>query len=129
MTSSAASLPECAAHVDYVRAERDGLLDLPRRWPSCASASGCSTLLCEGGPHLNAQLLAAGLVDELFLSPLTQAGGRRPRRWRAAAARRCGFSPAPSSSPRLELELLGAFESESHLFLRYRVRTRPEGEE
>ncbi|MEE3205013.1 MAG: dihydrofolate reductase family protein, partial [Actinomycetota bacterium] len=29
---------------------------------------GARTVLCEGGPHLNHQLFAAGLVDELCVS-------------------------------------------------------------
>src|SRR5271154_3243124 len=69
LTSSAASLPEStAAEIHYIRAERDGLLDLPAALAELRERFGVRTLLCEGGPHLNAQLLGAGLVDELFLS-------------------------------------------------------------
>lgn len=40
-------------------------------------ARGLSRVLCEGGPRLNAQLAAAGLIDELCLtiSPLLVGGG------------------------------------------------------
>ena len=37
-------------------------------WHACASDHGIRSLLCEGGPTLNSHLIAAGLVDELFLS-------------------------------------------------------------
>ncbi|MGH2467119.1 MAG: dihydrofolate reductase family protein [Candidatus Limnocylindrales bacterium] len=39
---------------------------------------GARIVVCEGGPHLFAQLLAAGLVDELFLSLAPQLVGRAP---------------------------------------------------
>lgn len=52
-----------------------GSVDLPRalRW---LYESGVRRVLCEGGPSLNAHLLAAGLVDELFLTvaPLVAGG-------------------------------------------------------
>jgi len=155
VTSSAASLPECAAHVDYIRAEQDGLLDLPTALAELRERFGVHTLLCEGGPHLNAQLLAAGLVDELFLclSPKLAggdlasgdlasgdlasgdlAGGDLAGGESAGGEIAGGEAPlrilaGPELVPPAELELLSAFENESHLFLRYRVRTRPEGEE
>ena len=73
------------------------------------------TLLCEGGPHLNGQLFAAGLVDELFLSLAPKLGG----------GGLTGESPrilaGPELEPPLELELLGVLESESQLLLHYRV--------
>jgi len=116
VTPSAESLPECAAHVDYVRAGRDGLLDLPLALAELRERFAVRTLLCEGGPHLNAQLLLAGLVDELFLSlsPQLVGGGEGSEALRILAG--------PELEQPLELELLGALESESHLFLRYGVR-------
>ena len=63
-TTSAASPPPTAARVEVVAlAGLDPLLllaDLRRR--------GVGVLLCEGGPTLNAWLLGAGAVDELFLT-------------------------------------------------------------
>ena len=57
---------------------------------------GVRSVLCEGGPTLNTHLLAAGLVDELFLSvdpvlvggedALTIVAGRPPARASAAAS-------------------------------------------
>ncbi len=76
LTPSTASLPGVAAHVDYVRAGSDGRLDLPAALAELRERFAVRTLLCEGGPHLNTQLLLSGLVDELFLSlSPTLAGG------------------------------------------------------
>lgn len=53
-----------------------GTVDLPSalRW---LRTRGARWVLCEGGPTLNGKLLAAGLVDELFLTlaPLLAGGG------------------------------------------------------
>jgi riboflavin-specific deaminase-like protein len=119
VTASHASLPDVAAHVEYVRAERDGALDMPRALAQLRERHGVSTLLCEGGPHLNGELLRAGLVDELFLSlaPLLAGGedvGGESLRIVAGAQ---------LSAP-IALALLGAHELDSHLFLRYGVRER-----
>ncbi len=61
------------------------------------------SLLCEGGPHLARELLAAGLVDELFLSLSPCSPGGEPVGGRG----RCGSSPAWSSSRPSGVELLG----------------------
>jgi riboflavin biosynthesis pyrimidine reductase len=116
LTASAASLPATPAHVDYVRAERDGQLDLPAALAQLRERFAVHTVLCEGGPHLACQLLAAGLVDELFLSlaPLL-AGGDPP----GAHAPR--ILAGDELEPPVELELLGALRSGAHLFLRYGV--------
>ncbi len=99
VTGSAASLPECAAEVHYVRAERDGRLDLPAALTELRERFAVRTLLCEGGPHLNAQLLAAGLVDELFLSLSPRLTGGRLMET-PPTPRPCGSSPGRSSPPR-----------------------------
>ncbi len=52
--------PDCRAEISYVRSARDGLLDLPGAMAELHERLGVRTLLCEGGPHLNAQLLAHG---------------------------------------------------------------------
>lgn len=44
-----------------------GRVDLPRAL-AALHGRGLTRVLCEGGPRLNAQLVAAGLVDELCLS-------------------------------------------------------------
>jgi riboflavin biosynthesis pyrimidine reductase len=150
LTSSEASLPECPARVEYVRARRDGALDLEAALAELRERFGVRTLLCEGGPHLAAQLCEAGLLDELFLSLAPKlAGGDAPAKGDALATG--GDAPAKGDAlatggdapagedvstggkppprilagaelkPPLELELAGVLEHEGHLFLRYRV--------
>ncbi|MFI4991385.1 MAG: RibD family protein [Solirubrobacterales bacterium] len=116
VTSSAASLPDTAAQVEYIRASHDGALDLPAAMRELRERFGVQTLLCEGGPHLNAQLLLAGLVDELFLSLAPKLAGGEDGTGEALRI----LAGASFAAP-VELELLGALENESHLFLRYAV--------
>jgi riboflavin-specific deaminase-like protein len=111
VTSSPASLPQVAAHVDYVRCGRAGVLDLAHALGELHGRFAVRTLLCEGGPHLNSHLLAAGLVDELFLTLAPKLAGGEALRIIAGARLE---TPA-------ELELVGLLESESQLFLRYGV--------
>jgi riboflavin-specific deaminase-like protein len=116
LTTSEASVLDCAAQIEYVRAARNGRLDLQAALGELAARFGVRTLLCEGGPHLNGQLLEAGLVDELFLSlsPLLAGGDATGEALRILAG--------VDLDPPVTLELLGVLESESHLFLRYGVR-------
>jgi riboflavin-specific deaminase-like protein len=115
LTPSPASLAECAGEVHYVRTARAGHLDLRAALVELRHA-GVRTVLCEGGPHLNAQLLAEGLVDELFLSlaPKLAGGG--------AAGESLRIVSGDELRPPVELELLGALESEGQLLLHYRAR-------
>lgn len=116
LTTSQASLPQdCHADIQYIRAARDGLLDLPSAMRQLREDYDVRTLLCEGGPHLNAQLLSEGLVDELFLSlsPLLAAGDTTSEALRILSG--------PELDPPVTLELVSALEHDSHLFLRYRV--------
>lgn len=76
---------------------------------------GLLRVLCEGGPSLNAQLLAADLVDELFLTvtPVLLGGD---------ALRVVEGVPAP----RRDLELVSLHHHAGELVLRYRI-VRPHG--
>jgi riboflavin-specific deaminase-like protein len=116
VTSSQASLPHSAAHVEYVRAERDGLLDLAAAMAVLRERFAVRTLLCEGGPHLNSSLLAAGLVDELFLSLAPILAGAD-----SASGEALRILAGPAADPPVELGLLAVVENDSHLFLRYGV--------
>jgi riboflavin biosynthesis pyrimidine reductase len=116
LTTSQASLPkECRAEIHYVRAVRDGLLDLPQALSQLRADYGVRTLLCEGGPHLNAQLLSAGLVDELFLSlsPALASGAETSEGLRILSG--------PELDPPAALELVSVLEHDSSLFLRYKI--------
>jgi riboflavin biosynthesis pyrimidine reductase len=71
---------------------------------------GVRSILCEGGPHLNGSLLAAGLVDELFLttSP-TIAGG----------AGALTIIEGTSLTDPIALELIWLLAAGDELFARY----------
>lgn len=121
LTASQASLPAgCRAQIDYVRRAHEGQLDLVAALRELRARFGVRTLLCEGGPHLNAHLLAAGLVDELFLSLApTLAGGD-------ATSESLRIVSGIDLEPPVKMKLLSANEHESHLFLRYAI-VRSEG--
>jgi 2,5-diamino-6-(ribosylamino)-4(3H)-pyrimidinone 5'-phosphate reductase len=122
VTPSAASLPASEAKVDYVRAAQDGRLDLPAALTELRERFAVRTLLCEGGPHLNSELLLAGLVDELFLSLAPKLAGGEEATGEALRI----LAGAEFLQP-VELELLSALENDSHLFLRYGVRASAPG--
>jgi len=77
-------------------------------------ARGRRVVLCEGGPHLLGELVAAGLLDELCftLAPVL-AGGLEPR-----------LIVAPSLDPPQSLRLASLIEDEGALLARY-VRVAP----
>jgi riboflavin-specific deaminase-like protein len=117
LTPSEGSVGEVAAHVEYVRAGRGSVCSLATALAELHARFSVRTLLCEGGPRLNHDLLRAGLVDELFLSlaPML-AGGDDPER------RTLRILAGDELSEPVQLELASALESESQLLLRYRVR-------
>jgi riboflavin biosynthesis pyrimidine reductase len=117
LTTSSASLAEdCRAEIEYVRASRDGVLDLPGAMAELRERFGVRTLLCEGGPHLGAQLVAEGLLDELFLSLAPKLAGGD------AMSETLRILNGPELDPPVALELIAALEHDSHLFLRYRAQ-------
>jgi riboflavin-specific deaminase-like protein len=107
-TGMAGDVPAVAARVEIVRLEEatlpHALADLRAR--------GVRALLCEGGPTLNRALLAAGLVDELFVTvaPLAVAGDTEP----------AIVSGPPLEAP-AELELRWVLRHGDQLMLRYGV--------
>ncbi len=119
LTSSQASLLGSAAQVDYVRSISDGRLDLPAAISQLRERFGVESLLCEGGPHLSAQLLAAGLVDELFLSVAPKLVGGEP-----AGGEALRILAGAELDPAVDLELLSVLGGDSYLFLRYGVVSR-----
>ena len=119
LTASAASLPASRAQIEYVRAGRDGLLDLAAGLTQLRERFAVHSVLCEGGPHLAAQLLAAAQVDELFLSVSPTLAGGEPSGGEALR-----ILAGSEFDPPVELELLGALQHDSSLFLRYGVSAR-----
>jgi riboflavin-specific deaminase-like protein len=116
LTASQASLPATAAHVEYVRAERDGQLDLAAAIAELYERHAVQSLLCEGGPHLARQLLGAGLIDELFLSLAPMLAGGEP-----AGGEALRILAGEELTPPVALELRSVLQSGSELFLRYGV--------
>ena len=119
LTASGTSLPAFAAQVDYVRSERGGQLDLPAALIELRERFSVHSVLCEGGPHLASELLVAGLADELFLSLSPYLAGDEPSGGEALR-----ILVGSVLEPPVELELVGAQQSGSHLFLRYGVSAR-----
>jgi riboflavin-specific deaminase-like protein len=107
-TGSDATLRDLGPQVEYARVGDD----LPLLMARLREEHGVRSVLCEGGPTLNSYLLAAGLVDELFLTLHPKLTGG------AAAltivAGRELVEPA-------ELELMTVAEGAGDLFTRWRL--------
>jgi riboflavin-specific deaminase-like protein len=111
-TGSDATLPELGEQVKYARVGDD----LPLLAARLREDHGVRSVLCEGGPTLNSYLLAAGLVDELFLTLNPKlAGGAAAL---TIVAGRELVEPA-------ELELVSAAEGGGDLFTRWRLVQKP----
>jgi riboflavin biosynthesis pyrimidine reductase len=93
------------------RVEPRALLDL-------LGALGARLVLCEGGPQLFGQLLAADLVDELFLTIAPQLAGRSAATPRLSLVEQRAFTVAGAPWG----ELLSLRRAADHLFARYRFR-------
>ena len=78
-------------------------------------AEGYRSILTEGGPHLFGQLLAAGLVEQLFLTLAPALAGRQ------RDSTQIGLVEGTSLLPGIDVRgrLLSVRRSGSHLFLRY----------
>ena len=107
-TASEAEPPETRTSVELVR--HQGSVDLGAALTHLRTESGVRSLLCEGGPKVHAQLIEAGLVDELFVTHAPKlAGGEGPG--------------LVTGLPELErpLELAWLLEEDGELFARYRT--------
>jgi riboflavin-specific deaminase-like protein len=107
VTASDGVVDGCAAQVEYVRCAP---VDLAAALARVRADHGVRSILCEGGPHLNASLLVAGLVDELFLTTVPKLAG--------CAGALTIVDDAPLREP-LALELVWLLESGGELFARY----------
>jgi riboflavin-specific deaminase-like protein len=108
VTASELEPPATKTKVSVLR--HAGSVDLPGAMAYLRRERGVRALLCEGGPHLHGQLVAAELVDELFvtLGPKL-AGGDGPRM-------------VDGISERVRnLELVWLLADGAELFARYRV--------
>jgi riboflavin biosynthesis pyrimidine reductase len=108
---SAPAPPPCAArlHLHRLESEGDDLLSVLR---SLREHHDVLSLLCEGGPLLFNSLLAADLVEELFLTlaPTLVGGGEH------------GVTEGAPVAVNMNLRLVSAFAHDSQLFLRYARR-------
>jgi riboflavin-specific deaminase-like protein len=111
-TGSDASLPGLGGQVEYARVGDD----LPLLMARLREDHGVRSVLCEGGPTLNSHLLAAGLVDELFLTLNPKlAGGASAL---TIVAGRELVEP-------VELDLVSVAEGDGDLFTRWGVVQKP----
>ena len=110
-TSASGNPPPCAATVTVHRMAEAELI-VERVLRSLRADHDVRSVLCEGGPTLNRQLLAADCLDELFLAlePKLAGGGDEPT-----------IVAGPPLAPPGRLDLASILESDGALFLRYRV--------
>jgi len=111
-TSSPRNPPACAAQVSVHRMPETELT-VDRVLRSLRDDHGVRSVVCEGGPTVNRELLEAECLDELFLSvePKLAGGGNAPT-----------IVGAPPLNQPGRLELISLHEGNGALFLRYRVR-------
>ena len=110
VTRSDAELRGTAARIEYVRTGDD----LPLLMGKLRAEREVRSILCEGGPTLNFHLLAAGLVDELFLTLGAKLSG--------GAAALTIVAGRDLVEP-VELGLVWVAEGAGDLFTRWRVAT------
>ncbi len=107
-SSDAADRASAQAVADVIVAG-DTAVDLPVAM-GCLADRGVANVLAEGGPHVSAQLAAAGLLDELCLTLAPQ----------LVAGHAGRILDGPQLEQSAALELCHVLESDSYLFLRYR---------
>jgi riboflavin biosynthesis pyrimidine reductase len=107
ITASDGVLDGVAARVEYLRSAP---VDLSAALARLRTEHGVRSILCEGGPHLNASLLAEGLVDELFLTTVPVIAG--------ATGALSIAAEAPLDEP-AAMDLVWLLASGSELFARY----------
>jgi riboflavin-specific deaminase-like protein len=111
LTSSKEDPPATKTTVRVERHPAEGV-DLRGALERMRNERGVRSLLCEGGPHLHANLVEQGLIDELFLTSAPKLGGG------TGPTLLVGAPPVTR-----ELELVWLCESGGELFARYRVRS------
>lgn len=113
LTHADGELPPVPARVVYLRGRpHPGGAALEPLLRELRRDHGVRSILCEGGPKLNAALLHEGVVDELFLSLAPKVTG-------GAGLGLIDGEPLPEA---LDAELITLFDSGGDLFLRYRLK-------
>jgi riboflavin-specific deaminase-like protein len=107
-TAAEHELTGTRAQIEYMRTRDDVALLLRR----LREERNVRSVLCEGGPTLNSDLLAAGVVDELFLSLSPKLTGG------AAALTIVAGNSLPDPA---EAELVWLLEGDGELFSRCRI--------
>jgi 5-amino-6-(5-phosphoribosylamino)uracil reductase len=112
LTTAGGELPPVPARVHYLRGPAGAELELAPLLRRLRAEFSVRSILCEGGPSLNASLVREGLVDELFLSIAPKLAGGPPLTI---------LTGDPLPEP-LQAELVSLLEHEGHLFGRYRLQ-------
>jgi riboflavin biosynthesis pyrimidine reductase len=121
LTQDDRTLPPTAARVVYVRERQDGRLDLPACMKTLRERFAVRTMLCEGGPHLARQLLGSGLLDEVCLTIAPKLVAGRIGSEDADSGVALSILSGAALDPPAQLDLFSVLESDSYLFLRYRI--------
>ena len=100
---------DVVAEVEYLRLVP---VDLSVALVRLRSDHAVRAILCEGGPYLNASLVADGLIDELFLTTFPVIAG--------GAGALTIMDDAVLGAP-VQLSLLWLLEHDGELFARYAV--------
>ena len=108
VTASERSIDAVRADVQYLRFPEG--VDLRAALGTLRADNRVRCILCEGGPSLNASLVGAGLVDELFLTTVPAVAG--------GAGALSIVNGAPLQLP-LRLDLRSLCEHGGELFARY----------
>jgi riboflavin biosynthesis pyrimidine reductase len=97
------------AEVGRVLVAGDDDVDLADGLRRLADEDGIERVVCEGGPRFNADLLRAGLADELCVTVAPQLAGTE------------GNGIVVPPVPAAGLDLRGTCEQDGELYLRYRI--------
>jgi riboflavin biosynthesis pyrimidine reductase len=111
LTSSDREPPPCPARVVVERIPGDPL-DFLAGMERLRNAHGVRSVLLEGGPTLLGAMIAAGVVDELFLTVSPKLVGRPDEP---------SLLEGPALREPVALALLSVLHDDGHLFLRYRL--------
>jgi 5-amino-6-(5-phosphoribosylamino)uracil reductase len=117
ITASEEELSDTPAKVHYLRGPPGIELELRPLLERLPTEFGVRSILCEGGPTLNASLVREDLVDELFLSIAPKLAGGPPLTI---------LTGDPLPAP-LGAGLVWLFEHDGHLFPRYRLQDALQG--